>query len=188
MTAALAVLETRQDAIVPADDALLEYVHGEQVEKPMGIMSTVLAFVLAKQLDDFARSRGLGVAVAEAMFLFQQEPRHGRRPDVAFVSRENIRQHPIPARGDWETVPDLAVEVVSPNDDITVVDQKVVEYFQFGVKQVWVLFPDTKRLYVHESLDHVSVVNEGQVIRGGLLLPEFTLPLADLFAAVPVAE
>ena len=85
-------------------------------------------------------------------------------------------------------VPDLAVEVISPSNDATDLEEKLVEYFRFGVRQVWVLHPEHRRLYVHESLRKVSVLNEDDSILGGELFPGLVLPLAELFAAVSLAE
>lgn len=86
-------------------------------------------------------------------------------------------------------MPDLAVEVISPHDDASELEEKLVEYFHFGVRQeVWVLHPEQRRLYVHESLRQVSVLNEDDSISGGELFPGLSLPLAELFAAVSLAE
>jgi len=171
------------------DPDLYEIIDGEIQEKePMGAYMTLLAFALAARLNDFANSRKLGIVITEMLFKFQRDPDRGRRPDVAFVSRERCRQTPLPREGDWGVVPDLAVEVVSPTNDATELEEKLVEYFRFGVRQVWVLHPEHRRLYVHESLRKVSVFNEDDCIPGGDLFPGLSLPLADLFAAVALAE
>lgn len=170
-------------------DSLYEIIDGERRElEPMGAYMTLLAFELAARLRDFVNSHQLGIVITEMLFRFQRDPDRGRRPDVAFVSRERCRQSPLPKEGDWDVVPDLAVEVVSPTNDATELEEKLVEYFRFGVRQVWVLHPEHRRLYVHESLRKVSVLNEDDSISGGELLPGLSLPLAELFASVSVAE
>lgn len=189
---ATALLDAPPTTVAPIredSDSLYEIIDGERKEiEPMGAYMTLLAGELARILANFVTEHRLGVAVPEMLFRFQRDPDRGRRPDVAFVSRERCQQSPVPREGDWDVVPDLAVEVVSPTNDATELEEKLVEYFRFGVRQVWVLHPEHRRLYVHESLRKVFVLNEDDSISGGNLLPGFSLPLAELFAAVSVAE
>lgn len=177
-------------AASPNSDApLYEIIDGEIKElEPVGVYMTLLAFELAARLREHVTKHQLGVVVTEMLFRFEHNPNRSRRPDAAFVSRERCRQSPVPKTGDWDVVPDLAVEVISPHDDASELEEKLVEYFHFGVRQVWVLHPEQRRLYVHESLRQVSVLNEDDSISGGDLFPGLSLPLADLFAAVSLAE
>ncbi len=81
-------------------------------------------------------------------------------------------------------MPDLAIEVISPSNTSREIDRKTVEYFTAGVRSVWVLHPESRRLYVYESSKQIHVVDEGDVLDGGTILPGFRLPLRELFAAV----
>lgn len=85
-----------------------------------------------------------------------------------------------PWEGDWEIVPDLAIEVVSPNDVFTDVERKVVEYFDHGAREVWVVSPAEKRVYVYTSRDGVRIVS-GSAELETPLVPGWRLPLAELF-------
>ena len=170
-------------------DRLYEIIDGEQRRlKPKGAYHTWLVSELSFVLGNFVKAHRLGVVAPRLLFRFQRNLDRGRRPDVAFVSHERCRQSPLPKEGDWDVVPDLTVEVVSPTNDATELEEKLVEYFRFGVRQVWVLHPEHRRLYVHESLRKVSVLNEDDSIPGGDLFPGLSLPLAELFAAVALAE
>ena len=189
---ATAVLDAPLTNAVPIrddSDSLYEIIDGERKEiEPMGMYMTLLACELYARLREHVIRHDLGMAVTEGLFRFQRNPDRGRRPDVAFVSRERCQQSPVPSEGDWDVVPDLAVEVVSPTNDATELEEKLVEYFRFGVRQVWVLHPEHRRLYVHESLRKVSVLNEDDTLLGGDVLPGFSLKLVDLFAAVEMAR
>jgi Uma2 family endonuclease len=189
---ATALLDAPPTTVAPIrDDAdsLYEIIDGERKEtEPMGAYMTLLAGELARLLANFVKEHRLGVAVPEMLFRFQRDPDRSRRPDVAFVSRERCQQAPVPPEGDWDVVPDLAVEVVSPGNNAAELEQKLVEYFRFGVRQVWVLHPEQRRLYVHESLRKVSALNEDDTLTGGDVLPGFSLKLADLFAAIAMAR
>jgi Uma2 family endonuclease len=189
---ATALLDAPPTTVAPIrDDAdsLYEIIDGERKEtEPMGAYMTLLAFQLAVRMNEHASRHQLGIAVTEMLFRFQREPDRSRRPDVAFVSRERCQQSPVPPEGDWDVVPDLAVEVVIPGNNATELEQKLVEYFRFGVRQVWVLHPGQRRLYVHESLRKVSALNEDDTLTGGDVLPGFSLKLTDLFAAIAMVR
>jgi Uma2 family endonuclease len=58
-----------------------------------------------------------------------------RQPDTAYISKQ--RQPSIP--DNFEIAPDLAVEVVSPNEDVL---KKVDEYLESGTHVVWVIYPN----------------------------------------------
>src|SRR5437667_2465358 len=114
-----ATLETPVAPALPnLDEPLFEIVNGEKVEMPpMGAYSTMLAFWLGQLLDSFARPRALGNVAVEMLFVLDPVRDIRRRPDVAFVSAQKWPlDRPIPESGDWDVVPDLAVEVISPND------------------------------------------------------------------------
>ena len=62
-----------------------------------------------------------------------------RRPDLAFFSAEDIANSE-----DEEPIPEFAIEVISGNDQINHVEEKIIEYFKAGVKVVWLIFPEKK--------------------------------------------
>ncbi len=88
----------------------------------------------------------------------------------------------LPESGDWEVVPDLAVEVVSPTDEFSDVVAKVREYFKYGARRVWVILPEERHVYVYESPTQVQILAVTDTLSGGAMFPGFTLPLVGLFA------
>src|SRR5438128_1525689 len=115
----------------PAEEPLYEVVNGQRVElPPMGAQSTRIAGRLNTRLEVFVEDHHLGTVVPEMLFLLDRGANVRRRPDVAFVSADRWPVDQDPQwEGDWEVVPDLAVEVVSPNDTFSEVERKVGEYF-----------------------------------------------------------
>jgi Uma2 family endonuclease len=105
-----------------------------------------------------------------------------RRPDVAFVSHERwpLDRRP-PRTAAWDVVPDLAVEVISPNNRSNYDRQKLVEYFRAGVPAVWFVYPDLFKVDVCDSPMSVRILALGESLEWGTILPGFTLPLAVLF-------
>ena len=83
---------------------------------------------------------------------------------------------PIPV-GDnaWDVVPDLAIEVVSPNDFAEELLEKIDEYFRAGVQLAWVVFPRQRLIYVYESLTQIRVLTAADVLDGGTVVHRFPL-------------
>jgi Uma2 family endonuclease len=166
-----------------ADDALYEVVNGQRVEMPpMSIYASWIASQLHIDMGSFARAGRLGTVVAEALFILDAINDLRRRPDVAFVSFQTWPpDRLIPKEGDWEVIPDLAVEVSSPNDRLGDVLAKVYEYFAFGVRKVWLVVPTRQLVLVFDSPTQVRILTAADELDGGNLLPGFRLPVVGLF-------
>lgn len=162
-----------------------EFVNGQPEEKEMpGGLHGVVAMRLAIRVGGFIETHHLGEASTEANFKIGERE---RIPDLSFVSAARIPVEGIPT-GVWQIPPDLAVEIISPNDLHEKVSEKVFEYLDAGVKQVWLV-----------SLQHQSVTiyrsfNESSVLRGSDtelvspdLLPGFRCKLSELFPAAATA-
>jgi Uma2 family endonuclease len=78
-------------------------------------------------------------------------------------------------------VPELVVEVVSPNDLAESLVVKVKEYLDGGVQMVWVVYPIPGWIHVYESLHRVRGLTVADDLDGGTVLPGFVLPLRELF-------
>lgn len=173
-----------------AEEALYEVVNGQRRElPPMSAYASWITGRLDQRLGTFAESHALGTVVPEMLFVLDAEQNLRRRPDVAFVSTQRWPfGQEIPESGDWEVVPDLAVEVVSPNDLFEDVLAKVLEYFRVGVGQVWIIIPAHRRVYVYTSPTDVRILTASQELEGGTLLPGFRLSVATLFTREALAE
>ena len=167
----------------PVDDRFYEIVRGEKVEKPpMGALEAWLAGVLDQQLGAYARANGLGRVVPESLFRINISGDPQRRPDVAFVSYERWpRDRKITSDNAWDVVPDLAIEVISRTNTAGEVIDKIFEYFEAGVRRVWVVYPKRRQVYVYESAAKNRILILGDELDGEDILPGFRLSLAELF-------
>ena len=77
--------------------------------------------------------------------------------------------------------PELAVEIVSPSDNAEDLQVKIDQYLAAGAKQVWILYPKTRRVHVFYETHSVTILDETQTLEGGNLLPGFSVKVADLF-------
>ena len=106
-------------------------------------------------------------------------------PDVMGFDRERLERYEIeiPDSDDKPLVlvPDLAVEVISPNDSYSKVSEKIETYLSDGVRLLWIVDPQRKTIAVYEGSDTPKTLREGNKLSGGSVLPEFTLSVNEVF-------
>ncbi|HSU18077.1 Uma2 family endonuclease [Longimicrobium sp.] len=167
---------------MPDDGVRRELVRGEVREmSPAGSRHGRIGARILSRLEAYVREQGLGeVYNADTGFLLASNPDTVRAPDVGFVSRE--RADPV---GDieefWPGAPDLAIEVVSPSDLFSEVDEKVAEYLDAGCRMVMVVDPRRRAATVYRSRSDIVLLTENDSLEGGDVVPGWTLPLRDVF-------
>lgn len=172
--------------IVPPLDEFYEVVDGQRVEvPPMGAQEVGIAGQLMRYIWLFWGENPSGLIALEMLFRLTGNGAIERRPDVAYVSFERCPQRVIPPGNAWEVVPDLAVEVVSPTNLALDLQTKIDDYFLHGVRQVWVIFPPQRRIYVYESIKSIRVLDANDVLDGAPVLPGFRLEVGKLFEVLP---
>jgi Uma2 family endonuclease len=109
---------------------------------------------------------------------YKLAPNTSRQPDAAFVSKKRVPEVPK----EFDLAPDLAVEVVSPSEDVL---KKVNEYLRAGTQIVWAVYADEKRVYVFTQDEKGNLHGEPKelddTLSGGDILPDFELPVKDIF-------
>jgi Uma2 family endonuclease len=120
-----------------------DYVDGEVEERNLGEIEhsqmqrffTVLFAVNAKlwQAEVFPEYR---VQVAPTRF---------RVPDITVVRKDTPRQNIL------RTPPLLIIEILSPEDTLTRLQQRVTDYLRFGVEHIWLIDPYTRRAYLADA-------------------------------------
>jgi len=82
-------------------------------------------------------------------------------------------------------VPDLAVEVISPGDSYSEVDEKVERYLNDGVRMVLVVDPQRRKVVVHvPNSNRPTHLTENDILSGGDVLPGFEVKVADIFRSI----
>lgn len=124
----------------------------------------------------------LGVVyAAETGFRLADDPDTVRAPDVAFVRQERIDPS-TEVKGFFPGPPDLAVEVVSPGDTYSEVEEKVMTWLTAGAQMVLAVDPRKRTVTRYRGLDDIAILTEGDTIHGEDVVPGWTLRVADLFA------
>jgi Uma2 family endonuclease len=165
-----------------SSDVPSELVRGEVVEMPRpGMKHGVVCGNAYDPIKSWARSgnRGL-VAINDTGILTERDPDTVRGPDVLFISRERWPHDQAP-EGFLEVAPDLAVEVLSHFDVWKDVLQKISEYFDAGVREVWVADPELKNVQVFRPDAPPRTVRSADALESADVLPGFSCHVADLF-------
>jgi Uma2 family endonuclease len=165
-------------------DVLYEVIDGVRVElPPMSTYANVVANEIAGIIRAHATPNRLGRAFVEVLFRLPLESERNRRPDVAFVSSQRWPlDRPFSlTENAWDVVPDLAIEVVSPTDRVEELADKIIDYFAANVRQVWVILPALKMVYVYESQTVIRGLFGSDELDGGAVLPGFRVSIASFF-------
>ena len=167
---------------MPEGDDRVELVRGEVVrEPPAGYMHGRIAIDIIRHLLCFIDSHGLGqLTTADTGFILSHDPDTVRAPDVAYISAVHTASQ-RDRDGFFDGAPDLAVEVVSPDDTLEKVEGKVLDYLQAGSKLVWVIHPKTETVTVYRPSGEVKVLTINDTLEGGEMLPGFELAVKDIF-------
>src|SRR5947209_4499261 len=170
-------------ASLPEDGYIREVVDGKLVMSPKNdsyhgqICSRLLA-----ALVNFNRAHRLGV-VWDSSTGFWMYNRNCRAPDISFIPRARLDKLGFKpsTRKFFPGAPDLAVEVLSPNNTRPEIDERLRDFFASGTQLAWVINPDTESVEICHSLTQRKLVGSGGFLEGEVLLPGFRYPIANLF-------
>ena len=148
---------------------------------PTGGKHGGVEFNFAEAIHAFAHPRNLGkVQVGEVGIFTHRNPDRVRAADVLFISNERYARW-SKTRGYLDVAPELIVQVLSPDDAVIDLTQKLREYFTIGVKLVWVADPDEQVVYAYRSLTDVREFKTGDSLPGDEVLPGFEVRVTNLF-------
>ena len=176
---------TADELMAIPDDRKYELLRGELLSWPLAWMDHghVSAEIILR-VGNFVAERTLGLVLGpNTGFYFGRDPDTVLAPDGTFIRAD--RRPPRDERDDRDdyvsVVPDLVVEVVSCWDAPAHLDAKVAFYLASGVRLVWVADPPGELVTVHAAGAQPRVLQAGDVLDGGDVLPGFAVPIADLF-------
>ena len=168
---------------LPEDGFIHEVVNGELVMSPKNnwyhgrICSRLLA-----ALVNFVSQHRLG-AVLDSSTGFWMFNRNCRAPDISFVPMSRLTSlgfKPREARF-FPGAPDLAVEILSPNNSRTEINERLKDFFASGTHIAWIINPETESVEICNSMTQRRLIGSGGFLEGEHLLPGFKYPIADLF-------
>ena len=182
MTTITETFNAEQLLAMPADGWRYELVEGElRRMAPAGHEHGRVTLNLTWRLGQHVSTHRLGtVFAAETGFLIKRDPDTVRAPDVAFIAagRADAARN---VRGYFPGAPDLVVEVVSPSDTFSDVEEKVFEWLGAGSVAVVVVDPRRRRVTLNRSEQDIRVLGEGDTLDLSFVLPDFSIPVTQLF-------
>ncbi len=180
---------TPEDLLAMPDGKNYELVDGQLVERGMGAESSLVGGKLFSRLDRFCEDRDLGIVwpADNGYECFPHAPGLVRRPDVSFVRRGRLPGDVSP--DGWVKIPpDLAVEVVSPNDSAEQLEEKLEDYQKAGVPLLWVIYPKARKARVFRLAGPPAELEEDDVLSGEDVIPGFRCPLGEILPRRTPAE
>lgn len=176
-------LITADELLQMKDDGFrYELSRGELIKmSPAGHHHGRIALNFTTPLDQFVRANQLGaVYAAETGFKLAEDPDVVRAPDAAFIRRERVEEVGQ-TEGFWPGAPDLAAEVVSPGDTYAEVQDKIADWLDAGTRLVVVVNPRTQTVDLYRSRSDIRILTIDDVLDGGEVVPNWTLPVRDIF-------
>lgn len=168
-----------------SSDVPSELVRGEVVEMPRpGMRHGVVCSNVHDPVKAWARStqRGL-VAINDTGVITERDPDSVRGPDVLYISGERLPGGEVSSTF-LSDAPDLAVEVLAPHDVWKELLEKITEYFEAGVREVWVVDPDDKTVQVFRPDTKPRKLDESDVLESSDVLPEFRCSVTTFFEGI----
>jgi Uma2 family endonuclease len=136
-------------------------------------------------LGQYVRARSLGALFTpDTGFLLKRGPDTLRCPDVAFVSAQRLADYGV-GPGMMTAPPDLAVEILSPSNSARYMNDKIRDYFDAGVRLVWVIDPSARTVTRWAPGEPIRTALESDAMDGGDVVPGFSATVASFFEGVP---
>jgi Uma2 family endonuclease len=165
---------------LPEQKPALEYIDGVVTQKVAAkpVHGSIQGF-LYESLNAFARPRRLGITLTETRFVAS---RWSLVPDIVFYRRERLRVRQAPA--DLTDPPDLAIEIVSPEQRLADLLKKSVDYIGRGTAVAAVVEPREETVMIFRPGQPLIVLQGDDRIDLDDVLPGFELTVRQLFEAV----
>src|SRR5262245_61142480 len=174
---------TPEEFLKMPDSDRYELVHGRLVELPMSVLSSYVAGRIFSRLGQFLEPKRTGWLFPEgtAFRCFPHERGLVRKPDTAYIRLDRLAVAQAAEEGYVPVAPDLAVEVVSPNDIAKELEDKIDDFKRAGVRLIWVVYPQHRIVRIHRADGTIQQVGENDELNGEDVIPGFRCAVRELF-------
>lgn len=167
-------------ALPEHQDRRFELVHGEIVEKMPSEYHNLISGNLYFFLRLFLQSKDIGQVSYETRYRANpDDTENDRIPDISFTTRARLM--PVVTQGAVPQIPDLCIEIQSPNDYPKQMRDKAAYYLENGAQQVWLIFTRKPLIEVMYPDGQSDFYYPGDTLPGGDLLPGFEVALEEIF-------
>lgn len=157
-------------------DRRLELIDGEVVETMPTEEHGMIIIAIGTYLQMYALRHRLGRVSTDARHRAGDDTYNDRRPDVSV----RVGDNPVVRKGYVMGMPDLAVEVQSPDDSLRNLREKARYYLANGSRLVWIVIPAKQLVEVYTN-DEDRILTADDTLDGGEVLPGFSLAVRDIF-------
>lgn len=159
-----------------------ELIHGEIVEKPMPTEEHgIIIYTLSGEIYIFLKTNPIARAEIEVRYKMPLDGHNSRQPDLSVMLDT---QTPVVRKGPVPRMPDLAVEVKSPDDKFKDMRDKAEYYLANGTRIVWLIYPQERLVEIYRPNKDSQILNETHLLDGEDVLPGFALAIRDLFRLI----
>ena len=179
------IMTAKEFLAYPLPDAKGELVRGElRVTPPAGGPHGVAVNNLVFMLGVHVKQHGFGRAFGDGVgYELLQLPHTVRVPDASFV-----RANRVPAGGVGpgllKLAPDLAVEVLSPGETASDLEEKLDDYLVAGTPLIWVVDPARRTVMIVAADAPVRWLREGHTLDAGSVIPGFSCSVSEIFEGI----
>jgi Uma2 family endonuclease len=166
-------------ALIDESKERYEIINGQKVVMPPATPKHGLICInLSSRLHQYVNSTSPSMGfIFNSSTMFRTSKGNMRIPDVSFVSRERVNPD-----FSIEGTPDLAIEVISPNNTFGEMHDKLVEYFESGTKLAWLIHSEEEFALVYHSANEPSaLIKKGEILSGETVVAGFSVTLQDIF-------
>ena len=166
-------------------DGKAELVRGElRLTPPPGAPHGVAGSNIVFTLTTHVRRHALGRVFGDSFgYELVRLPRTVRVPDASFVRAERLPPEGI-GPGLLKFAPDLAIEVLSPSEGASELEEKLDDYLFSGTQLIWVVDPLRRTVMIVPADTPVRWLREGDSLDGGTVVPGLTCPVSEIFEGI----
>jgi Uma2 family endonuclease len=171
--------------VASVPDGKVELVRGElRVTPPPGAPHGTAAINLVLMLANHVKANGLGRVFGDSFgYILTQLPRTVRVPDLSFVRADRLPPEGV-GPGLLRFAPDLAVEVLSPSESASELEEKLADYTVAGTRLIWVVDPARRTVMILNAAQPVRWLHENDILNGDEVVPGFSCKVAEIFEGI----
>jgi Uma2 family endonuclease len=179
---------TPEDLIKMPDEGIgFELIDGQLRERNKSVLTSLTTGAILSELMRASKRLGWTVSSGVGFQCFPNDDQRVRRADVAFTHLNRWTTEQALSAGHCTVVPDLVVEVVAPNELADDLNQRLLDWLEAGAELVWVIHPVRQSIHAYRPNGDVRLFQRTDVLTAEPVLPDFRVPVAELFK-LPVAS
>jgi Uma2 family endonuclease len=176
---------TAEELFAHPEHRYRELVRGAlRVREPPGGVHGLVAARLAGLLIEHVERHALGTVLVESGYVLRRNPDTVRGPDLSFIGAARLAPGAIPVAF-IPGAPDLAVEILSPDDRPGEIEERLADYFAAGTRLVWVVEPRTGTVVVRHPGRAPRTLDRSATLDGEDVVPGFACPVRRLVDVQP---